>query len=197
MTSAVNGIRGALSYLQAEPQAASSRSSAGRATSASPSAASSPRTSRTGRRRSRLPKPTGDLPRRPARRRTDRRRRAGAGRLPGGHPVAATLFQCHSGAEGVGGRHPDKANASCNAVFPKLGQHPEEEQGPRPHPHRRPRRVPPLVGARRVRGAQSRRRGRRLRLELLLEGLGRAARLRVLRNGLPVRTRQHAPSIAP
>lgn len=47
ITSALNGIRGALSYLQPMPHA-SSRSSAGRATSGSRSGASSPRTSRTG-----------------------------------------------------------------------------------------------------------------------------------------------------
>jgi pimeloyl-ACP methyl ester carboxylesterase len=40
---------------------------------------------------------------------------------------STTLFQCHSGADGVISE-PNKADSSCNAVFPKLGQIPKRNK---------------------------------------------------------------------
>jgi hypothetical protein len=40
---------------------------------------------------------------------------------------STTLFQCHSGADGVISE-PHKAKSSCNAVFPKLGQIPSKHK---------------------------------------------------------------------
>ena len=79
IASAVNGIGGALAYLRSS-RSGCSRNCARRATSGSPSAASSPRTWSidTGRSACRSP---GDLPRRPPRRRPRRAGRAGARRL--------------------------------------------------------------------------------------------------------------------
>jgi len=39
-----------------------------------------------------------------------------------------TLFQCHSGAEGAAADHPDFTTNSCNAVFPLIGQIPDENK---------------------------------------------------------------------
>jgi hypothetical protein len=39
-----------------------------------------------------------------------------------------TLFQCHSGAEGAAADHPDFSTNSCNAVFPLIGQIPDENK---------------------------------------------------------------------
>ncbi len=40
----------------------------------------------------------------------------------------STLFQCHSGAEGAAADHPDFSTNSCNAVFPLIGQIPDENK---------------------------------------------------------------------
>ena len=85
-------------------------------------------------------------------------------------------LECHSGAEGVIAE-PGKADSSCNAVFPKLGQIPEANKDlvlTAPDTHGSPALS---TDARRLRRAQGT--GGRLRLELLLEGVGRPTQLRL------------------
>ena len=105
-----------------------------------------------------------------------------------------TLFQCHSGAEGAAADHPDFTTNSCNAVFPLIGQIPDQQQGPGAHPDRHPRRARAVLRPRRMRGGRALRRTQRLRLELLLEGLGRAAKLRARGEVLPLCARRHPPA---
>ena len=99
MDSAVAGINGALSHLRAEPRGACSRSFARPATSASPSAGSSPPTSpiatdrsacRSRGRSSSMTRTTADSTASASRRSTTRWRAS-----------RATKLQCHSGADGV------------------------------------------------------------------------------------------------
>jgi hypothetical protein len=79
---------------------------------------------------------------------------------------------------------PNKADGSCNAIFPELRHIPKKNKDlvlthSDTHGARHP-----LVQARGVRREEGHalRRGRRLRLELLLEGLGRAPQLRLQRD---------------
>ena len=117
----------------------------------------------------------GDLPRRPTRWRLHRLRRAGGGRLPVGHPVDGQARvplrsrRRHLGAE--------QGQRQLQRDLPEAAADPEEEQGPRAHARRQARESRALVKARRVHGEEGR--GRCVRLELLLEGLGRVARLRL------------------
>ena len=102
-------------------------------------------------------------------------------------------LECHSSADGVTGE-PEKANSSCNALFPMLGQIPNRNKDLvmiRPDDHGEP---PLTAPPRRLRKSAGH--GRRLRLELLLEGLGRATRLRLLRHSPSLRARRHpSPSV--
>ena len=123
MQSAVNGIRGALSYLQAEP-------------SARPATAQQDELLRLLLRRHHHRQPRQSLAVAstcPSRGRSSSTTRTTAGSRGFDEPAlddslagipSTTLFQCHSGADGVISE-PGKANASCNAVFPKLGQIPK------------------------------------------------------------------------
>ena len=87
-----------------------------------------------------------------------------------------------------------KADASCNAVFPKLEQIPEANKDlvltSAPTHHGRPALSSDTASAREHRGWGIGPR-QRLRLELLLEGLGRAAQLRLPRHRLPLRAGRH------
>ena len=169
----MNGIRGALCVPAGETRTGAAASSARPATSASRSAASSPRTSRTGtgrcacrsRRAIFLDDPhDGGL---------DRLRRAGGGRLAGGHPVDGEA-RVPLGRRRRHRRAEQGATASCNAIFPKLAHIPKRNKDlvlTHTDKHGEPDAV---LQARRVRRDEGH--GRRLRLELLLEGLGRAAR---------------------
>ena len=116
----------------------------------------------------------------------------------GGIPPS-TKFECHSGAEGALVQNKGGVDtASCNAVFPKIPQIPNKNKDlvlTHTDSHGQP---DPVLGARRVRRRRSGLWPRqRLRLELLLEGLGRASKLRLLGYRLPLRARQHtAASLA-
>ena len=84
---------------------------------------------------------------------------------------SSTLVVCHSSAAGVISE-PAMADASCNAVFLRLDHIPAEDKALvliRPDRHG----TPPLAAA--TASAPPRRGGRRLRLGVLLEGLGRPA----------------------
>ena len=133
MTSAVNGINGALEYLRASAERGAAAARRRRATSASPSAASSPRTwpTATGARPAQA---AGDLPRRPARRRPHRHRRAGAGRLAAGIPSSVKLAVPRRRRR----RHlrAGQRRRELQRGLPEARAHPEAQQGPRAHPHR-------------------------------------------------------------
>ena len=102
-------------------------------------------------------------------------------------------LECHSSADGVTGE-PEKANSSCNALFPMLGQIPNRNKDLVHDPSRRSWRTAADRTPRRLRKSAGH--GRRLRLELLLEGLGRATRLRLLRHSPSLRARRHpSPSV--
>ena len=120
----------------------------------------------------------------------------------GGIP-SSTLFQCHSGQDGVISGTTDKGESqvdgSCNSVFPKLTSIPAKNKDlVLTHTHSRGK--PTLSSSHGVCASGSDPgggrlwTGQRLRLELLLEGLGRAAQLRARGPLLPLRTRQHAPT---
>ena len=100
-------------------------------------------------------------------------------------------LQCHSGAAGVISA-PDQADSGCNAIFPKLAHIPPRNKDlvlTHTDTHGEPG---ALLRPRRLHRAEGH--GRRLRLELLLEDLGRAAQLRLRREGLPLRAGRHAPA---
>ena len=163
------GIRGALDHL-ASGNRTCGRSSARPATSASRSAASSPRTSRTAIGRSACPA-AGDLPRRPARRWPRRRGEPALDDSMAGIPPSTCRVPL--GAEGVLAE-PGQGGRELQRGVPEAPPDPRHEQGPRPHAtdsHGQP----PLTSATGCAQARLGRPGQRLRLELLLEGLGRAS----------------------
>ena len=184
-------IRGALAHLRARPKRRVQPDLGGRATSASRSAASSPRTSQTaggsctcrsrGRSGSRIRTTAGSTGS------TSRRwtTRCAASRR------SVKLHMPLERAEGVISE-PDKAVSAAAATRSSRScatsrsatrtscSHVADAHG-----------TPPLSAPHGVCAAREGR-GRRLRLELLLEGLGRTAGLRVRRERLPLRARQHA-----
>ena len=151
MTSAVNGIRGALAVPAARAERACSRSSTGRATSASPSAASSPRTSRTGTGRCTCRKPRAiflDDPHDGG--------FAGFGEpalddslagIPSTVKLAVPLRAPTASSPSRARR-----DAQLQRGLPEARAHPEAEQGPRAHATPTTTATPPLSSeARRVR----------------------------------------------
>ncbi len=89
-------------------------------------------------------------------------------------------------------------NSSWQRAVRNARTHPEREPGPRPHPCQQARHPGAVLEARRVRRPQPRRCcRRRLRLEPLLEGLGRAATVRVSPGALPLRAGRHARASQP
>ena len=87
---------------------------------------------------------------------------------------SSVKLKCHSSGEGVISE-PNRADGSCNAIFPKLGHIPKRKDLvlTRPDAHG----TPALTAPHGVCAAPGTR--RRLRLELLLEILGRPAQLRL------------------
>ena len=83
---------------------------------------------------------------------------------------STTLVQCHSGADGVIAE-PGKRNSSCNAIFPKLGHIPTPNKD-LVLTHADTHGTPALSSKHGVCAGKP---AARLRLELLLEGLRRAA----------------------
>ena len=104
-------------------------------------------------------------------------------------------LQCHSPTEGVFAEPSQGGLAgSCNAVFPMLGHIPNRNKD-LVLTHTDDHGSPTLAAIHGVcAGGSDPEAGRVqcLRLELLLEGLGRAAELRTARQILPLRARQHA-----
>ena len=101
------------------------------------------------------------------------------------------LFECHVGAEGVISEA-GSADASCNALFPKLGRIPGRNKNlvlTRPDAHGRP-----ALSSHHGVCASPRGSADAVRLELLLEGLGRHPDGRVLREGPERRARERCPT---
>ena len=187
MTSAVNGIRGALSYLRARPSDACSRSSA-RPSYFGFSFGGIITANLANRYRSlHLPRPRAIFLDDPHDGGLNGFDEPAVDDSLSGIPRTVKL-QCHSGADGVIGE-PNKANGSCNSIFPKLAHIPRRNKNlvlTHTDAHGDPA---PVLQARRVRREEGH--GRCIRLELLLEGLGRASELCPPRELLRLRAGRH------